>query len=74
MGYTFTNEWVHDLDRWLTTDPRDEIEPVCTCSECDGEIYEGDTYYEVKGNIYCEECMEGFKKEAERDYPDYIED
>lgn len=30
------------------------------CSECDGEIYFGMTYYEFEGNHICEECSERF--------------
>lgn len=37
---------------------------ICECSECGFEIYEGDDYYEIEGKIYCETCIDGFKKEA----------
>jgi hypothetical protein len=73
MSYSFTGEWVHDLDRWLTTDPRDEAKPVHICKHgC--EIYEGETYYEIDGNIYCENCIEESRKEAEFDYPEDYDD
>lgn len=72
MSYSFVG-WEHDLDRYLTTDPRDEVEPVCTCKNgC--EIYEGETYYEIDGVIYCESCINECKKEAERDYPEDYDD
>ncbi len=73
MSYTFTGTWVHDLDKWLTEDPRDAIKPVHICKhEC--EIYEGDTYYEIDGVIYCENCVKEGEKVAEIEDPDYPED
>lgn len=73
MSYSFTGEWVHDLDRYLTTDPRDEAKPVHICKHgC--EIYEGETYYEIDGNIYCEDCVKEGEKEAEFDYPEDYDD
>lgn len=72
MSYSFTGSWVHDLDRWLTDDPKDTM-PVHICKHgC--EIYEGETYYEIDGNIYCEDCVKKGEKEAEIEEPDYIED
>lgn len=65
MGYTFTGSWVHDLDKYLTTDPRDEEEPLFECSECGCGIYDGEEYYKIGDKCYCTECMDGFKKEAE---------
>lgn len=30
------------------------------CSDCDGELYFGMTYYEFEGNFICEVCNEKF--------------
>ncbi|MBW3491161.1 hypothetical protein [Bacillus sp. FDAARGOS_1420] len=30
------------------------------CSDCDGELYFGMTYYEFEGNLICEKCNEKF--------------
>lgn len=65
MSYSFTNDWVHDLDRWLTTDPRDEEDPIITCSNCGEGIYEGETYYKVAGNAYCTDCIDDMREIAE---------
>ena len=66
MGFSFTGSWVHDLDRWLTTDPRSEEEPILECSECEEGIFEGEDYYQIGDECYCEECIAKFKKVAER--------
>lgn len=34
------------------------------CDRCCAPIYEGDTYYELEGNIYCIECVREGKHEA----------
>ncbi|BDR86094.1 hypothetical protein [Clostridium tetani] len=38
---------------------------VCSCCECWKNIYEGDTYYEVDGMNFCEDCILDFKKIGE---------
>lgn len=67
MGYTFTGSWVHDLDKWITEDPREDIKPVCNCCDCGRDIFEGYTYYLVKGDVWCEKCMDNNRCEAEFD-------
>lgn len=66
MGFSMQG-WEHDLDRYLTTDPRDDKQPVYECG-CGRGIYDGDDYYEIGGKRYCAECIDSFKKTAE--YPD----
>lgn len=62
--------WERELDRYLTTAPDDDMTPVCVCSICGAEIYEGDDYYEVNDEAFCEDCMvDTFRKTAE--FPDY---
>ena len=45
-------------------DTREEPQPVIVteCSNCGQDIFEGEEYYLVDGNKYCENCMEGFRK------------
>lgn len=38
------------------------------CACCGFKIYDGDDYYDIGGDIYCEECVEDSKKIAEVDY------
>lgn len=38
---------------------------ACSCCECWENIYEGDTYYEVDGMNFCEDCILHFKKIGE---------
>ena len=35
------------------------------CDECGAEIYDGDDFYQIGGNNYCEACMRGSFKTAE---------
>ena len=50
-------------------DTREEPQPVIVteCSNCGQDIFEGEEYYLVDGNNYCENCMEGFRKVGEID-------
>ena len=38
------------------------------CDCCGSEIYDGDYYYEIDGNIYCKRCIEESKMIADVDY------
>lgn len=38
------------------------------CDCCGSEIYDGDYYYEIDGNIYCNRCIKESKMIAEVDY------
>ena len=45
---------------------------VCfRCSQCNGEICEGDTMYEIGGELFCEDCIEESRCEAVLPEPDY---
>lgn len=35
------------------------------CDSCGTKIYDGDEYYEIEGNNYCEACVQGSYKTAE---------
>ena len=32
-------------------------EPAGDCYECGHSIYEGDRYYEIRGEVYCKDCV-----------------
>ena len=38
---------------------------VCSCSDCDSGIYEGDTYYEIENSKVCDDCIHDYSKIAE---------
>lgn len=44
-----------------------EPKSVFICSGCGKKIYEGDYYYDILGEQFCESCIEDAKKEAEYD-------
>ena len=57
-------------------EPRYYLEPkegeiVGYCTECGQDIYAGEDIWEIKGEWYCECCVDSFRTEAERD--DYFE-
>lgn len=53
----------------LRLDPQ-EAKVCFNCENCDGEIYEGNSYYEYNGDYLCEQCFdkkqEDEKRECER--------
>lgn len=44
-------------DRELTP-PEDDRKKVYDCNDCGCDIMEGDGYYVVKGDVYCDNCIE----------------
>jgi hypothetical protein len=44
---------------------------VHTCLKCDAEIYAGDGYYDIDGEIWCEECVTDCRTTAEMGKVDY---
>ena len=42
-----------------------EPKAIFVCSGCSRDIYEGDDYYEIMGEQFCENCIEEAKKVAE---------
>lgn len=40
---------------------------VCNCIHCDGEIYRGETYYDIDGEPWCEDCVKSARTCAEED-------
>lgn len=57
-----------DMCRRSPCDPRCPNAPdpptVFLCSGCGQFIYDGDDYWDVLGEQYCEHCIDGMKKEA----------
>lgn len=39
---------------------------LCRCGECDGDIYEGDYYFDFRGDVVCENCVSDYIKERFR--------
>jgi hypothetical protein len=37
------------------------------CNKCDKGIFAGDSYYEICGEIFCEDCVHGGYRTADRD-------
>ena len=38
---------------------------VFTCSNCDGDIHEGDDVWNINGEPWCEECIDNAHEHAE---------
>lgn len=47
--------------------PNFEDEPLFYCNKCDSAIYADETYYEICGEIFCEDCVSSGKRTAGRD-------
>ena len=41
-----------------------ESKPSIIC-ECENEIYPGEEYWNINGEIYCKKCLRDFRKVAE---------
>ena len=41
-----------------------EPHSVYICSGCGNEIYEGDDYWDIMGEQFCEQCIDDAKREA----------
>lgn len=57
--------------RQFPHDPRCPEAPTppvfAECEDCGTEIYEGDEYYEIAGQNFCEACVRGGYRTAEVD-------
>lgn len=42
-----------------------QAKKIYTCNCCGGGVYVGDAYWNISGQIICEECIEHLKNEAE---------
>lgn len=58
-----------DVCRQFPCDPRCPNAPeppsVFVCSGCGDNIYDGDDYYEVMGEQFCQNCIDDARKVAE---------
>ena len=43
----------------------EDVQPVFICSNCGETIFEGDTYLDVFGEQFCEDCLDEMIKTAE---------
>ena len=51
--------WEKTYDSWKTTPPEyDEPTSQCKCNNCGEELFEGDEYYELDGEVLCRYCAE----------------
>lgn len=53
--------------------PNAEFRVYCLCWRCGSEIREGDNYYDMGGEIWCEECVSDRKRCAEFNEDDFDE-
>lgn len=44
-----------------------EPEAIGYCAKCREDIFEGEEIWEINGKWYCEYCIDGFRKEAEKE-------
>ena len=58
-------EFCHNSPHLAGCPNADDPPAVFICSECGEMIREGDWFYRVLGETYCEECMESMKETAE---------
>ena len=52
-----------DYDDWKLNPPEDIAETKCKCSFCKEPLYYDDEYWELDGEIFCEECAEEWLSE-----------
>lgn len=61
MAYYY-NTAEHRFD--LLEQPLEPTEVVCFhCDFCRGEIYVGDSYYSIEGEVICPDCLGRFAKQ-----------
>ena len=46
-----------------------KTKPVYICDECGDGIYDGEPYYSIEDNFYCESCIDAFRGIAETPEP-----
>ncbi len=55
-------------DREYLEPPDYEAHAVFSCDYCYRGLYEGDEYYDIEGEVYCEDCLkDNFRKFATSD-------
>ena len=60
---------LENLDDRVWLEPPDyETNAIFKCDYCYEGIYEGDSYYEIEGEVYCKDCLDdNFMKYATSD-------
>lgn len=58
-----THNWWHEPERPVEP-PEAKVDGVLTCCECEETIPGDAPYFDIRGEYYCEECMEGHKHYA----------
>ena len=48
----------HVENFWVDMPEPKEPKIITECSHCGMEMYEGDTYYKVGSNYYCDNCVD----------------
>ena len=56
--------WQHPCHPQCPNAP--EPEPVFVCDGCGQEIYEGEDVWRIQNEVYCEDCIDGFRSTAEK--------
>lgn len=59
MSWGWTDDPVADAERYAA-DKDEELEKLPKCIEC-GEPIQTEYYFEIDGELYCEECMDNHK-------------
>lgn len=52
--------WTDDPERDADRHDQERIYDLPVCCEC-GQPIQDDNYYEVEGNVYCNDCMSGHR-------------
>lgn len=55
-------EWQKSLDQWLDSEP-EVHDSKCKCAECNVSLYPEEDYYDIDGDILCEECAREWLEE-----------
>jgi hypothetical protein len=58
------NEFESCFETWEDEANAEAEQPKHWCEACQSPIYEGETYYDMFGDILCEECVKNCKKQA----------
>lgn len=57
---------MHEVPDCSPMEP-DYSDPISYCVECGKDIYPGEDIWEIHNDWYCEDCIDSFHAEAEKD-------
>ena len=57
------DEWEKYYDKWKITPPERRRSSKCICCICKEELFPDEEYYELEGDIYCEDCADNWLKQ-----------